>query len=58
MKKMKLKGCDRCGGDLFLDESDRESSTMVCLQCGAEFTSRSADTRVLLRRAPFAARAA
>jgi hypothetical protein len=33
---IQLKGCSRCGGDLFPDASDRSGETMVCLQCGVE----------------------
>jgi hypothetical protein len=32
--KMVLKGCRRCGGDLFPDGDDREGRSMYCLQCG------------------------
>lgn len=32
--KMVLKGCRRCGGDLFPDGEDREGRSMYCLQCG------------------------
>lgn len=33
---IRLKGCGRCGGDLFPDRTDREGRTLVCLQCGLE----------------------
>jgi hypothetical protein len=33
---VRLKGCVRCGGDLFPDRSDREGKTLICLQCGVE----------------------
>lgn len=46
MKKMMLKACQRCGGDLLLDASDREGQTMVCLQCGVEVPLR----RVMLQQ--------
>ena len=29
--RWQLKGCPRCGGDLYLEEEDRE---YICLQCG------------------------
>ena len=29
-----LKGCEKCGGDLYL-ESDKFGSYVSCLQCGA-----------------------
>jgi hypothetical protein len=32
--KVLLKGCRRCGGDLFSDREDREHRTLACLQCG------------------------
>jgi hypothetical protein len=32
---MKLKGCPRCGGDLFIDEN-RDGRSEQCLQCGFE----------------------
>lgn len=32
--KVLLKGCRRCGGDLFPDREDREHRTLACLQCG------------------------
>lgn len=51
MNQMKLKGCNRCGGDLFPDQSDREGRTLTCLQCGSEVTLRS----VFARPAPTAA---
>lgn len=38
--KMRLKGCRRCGGDLFPDQSDRQGVTMSCLQCGLEVRFR------------------
>ena len=31
---IKFKGCNRCGGDLFL-ERDSEGLFISCLQCGA-----------------------
>jgi len=33
--KSRLKGCPRCGGDLFPDLSDGEGAWFACLQCGA-----------------------
>ena len=30
-----LKGCDKCGGDLYL-EKDRFGSYISCIQCGSE----------------------
>lgn len=38
--KMRLKGCRRCGGDMFPDGSDREGRTLTCLQCGFEVRFR------------------
>ena len=42
--KMMLKGCRRCGGDLFPEGSDRDRLTdrltMSCLQCGLEVRLR------------------
>ena len=37
--KMVLKGCRRCGGDLFPDGEDREGHTFYCLQCGLSVRS-------------------
>jgi hypothetical protein len=37
--KMVLKGCRRCGGDLFPDGEDREGRSMYCLQCGSPSAS-------------------
>jgi transcription initiation factor TFIIIB Brf1 subunit/transcription initiation factor TFIIB len=36
---VKLKGCKRCGGDLFL-ERDTEEIRIVCLQCSAVYAQR------------------
>jgi DNA-directed RNA polymerase subunit RPC12/RpoP len=36
MKILKLKGCKRCGGDLFL-ERDYEGTYIACLQCSAVY---------------------
>jgi DNA-directed RNA polymerase subunit M/transcription elongation factor TFIIS len=36
---VRLKGCRRCGGDLFL-ESDSEGVYISCLQCGAIYNVR------------------
>jgi predicted nucleic acid-binding Zn-ribbon protein len=33
---IKLKGCKKCGGDLFL-EKDVDGSYVSCLQCGAMY---------------------
>jgi hypothetical protein len=38
--KMRLKGCRRCGGDMFPDGTDREGRTLTCLQCGLEVRFR------------------
>ncbi len=35
----KLKGCKRCGGDLFL-ERDAEGTYISCLQCSAIYVKR------------------
>jgi DNA-directed RNA polymerase subunit RPC12/RpoP len=34
LKVVKIKGCKRCGGDLFL-ERDSEGTYISCLQCSA-----------------------
>jgi hypothetical protein len=44
---VKLKGCRRCGGDLFL-EKDSEGTYISCLQCGASSVRR--ETPPPLRR--------
>jgi DNA-directed RNA polymerase subunit RPC12/RpoP len=36
---VKLKGCKRCGGDLFL-EHDSEGAYIFCLQCSAVYVRR------------------
>jgi DNA-directed RNA polymerase subunit RPC12/RpoP len=36
MRILKLKGCKRCGGDLFL-ERDYEGTYIACLQCSAVY---------------------
>ena len=36
---VKLKGCKRCGGDLFL-ERDSEGVYITCLQCSAVYVKR------------------
>lgn len=36
---VKIKGCKRCGGDLFL-ERDYEGTYISCLQCGAVYSRR------------------
>jgi DNA-directed RNA polymerase subunit RPC12/RpoP len=36
---VKLKGCKRCGGDLFL-ERDYEETYIACLQCSAVYIQR------------------
>jgi len=38
---VKLKGCKRCGGDLFLDR-DIEGVYVYCLQCSATYAKRPA----------------
>jgi transcription initiation factor TFIIIB Brf1 subunit/transcription initiation factor TFIIB len=37
---VKIKGCKRCGGDLFL-ERDAEGTHISCLQCGAVYVKHS-----------------
>ncbi len=37
---VKLKGCKRCGGDLFL-EKDIEGAYVFCLQCSAVYVRRA-----------------
>jgi transcription initiation factor TFIIIB Brf1 subunit/transcription initiation factor TFIIB len=38
MEIIKIKGCKRCGGDLFL-ERDCEDTRIICLQCGAVYVN-------------------
>jgi ribosomal protein L37AE/L43A len=40
LKVVKVKGCKRCGGDLFL-ERDSDGVYVTCLQCGAVYAGRS-----------------
>jgi DNA-directed RNA polymerase subunit M/transcription elongation factor TFIIS len=37
---VKFKGCQRCGGDLFL-ERDSDEVYVSCLQCGAIYIMRN-----------------
>jgi hypothetical protein len=39
MNVIKLKGCQRCGGDLFL-EQDSDGINITCLQCSATLYKR------------------
>jgi len=39
--KARLKGCVRCGGDLFPDLADDEGKTYACLQCGARIPAQA-----------------
>jgi hypothetical protein len=39
MNVIKLKGCRRCGGDLFL-ERDSDGINITCLQCSANYFKR------------------
>ncbi len=36
---VKIKGCKRCGGDLFL-ERDTDEIRIFCLQCSAAYVQR------------------
>jgi hypothetical protein len=36
---VKIKGCKRCGGDLFL-ERDYDGTCITCLQCSASYVRR------------------
>ena len=38
LSALKLKGCRRCSGDLFL-EKDVDDSYVFCLQCGAVYVN-------------------
>jgi DNA-directed RNA polymerase subunit RPC12/RpoP len=40
---VKIKGCKRCGGDLFL-ERDYEGTYISCLQCSASYVKRLVPT--------------
>jgi len=44
----KLKGCKRCGGDLFL-ERDSEETYVSCLQCSAVYVKRLGPSRPKLK---------
>jgi hypothetical protein len=37
MNAVRLRGCRRCGGDLFLDH-DEDGACLSCLQCGAVYS--------------------
>jgi hypothetical protein len=39
MNVVKLKGCRRCGGDLFL-ERDADGVCITCIQCSAVYFKR------------------
>jgi DNA-directed RNA polymerase subunit RPC12/RpoP len=43
MNIVKIKGCKRCGGDLFI-ERDPEGAYISCLQCSAIYVQRPAIT--------------
>jgi DNA-directed RNA polymerase subunit RPC12/RpoP len=45
---VKIKGCKRCGGDLFL-ERDTEGTYISCLQCSAVYTKRPTPPRPKLK---------
>jgi predicted RNA-binding Zn-ribbon protein involved in translation (DUF1610 family) len=48
---IKVKGCKRCGGDLFL-ERDSEGAYVACLQCGAVYIRRDKEKRKNIREVP------
>ena len=37
---IRIKGCRRCGGDLFLERDIDTGPYLGCLQCGAQFYSK------------------
>ena len=45
---IKFKGCQRCGGDLFL-ERDGEEVYVSCLQCGAVYVKGAVYIKRLAR---------
>ena len=48
---VKFKGCQRCGGDLFL-ERDSDGVYISCLQCGAIYTKRTEEERKYINKVP------
>jgi DNA-directed RNA polymerase subunit RPC12/RpoP len=46
---VKIKGCKRCGGDLFL-ERDSEETYISCLQCSAVYSKRLAPPKLKLAK--------
>jgi len=48
---VKVKGCKRCGGDLFL-ERDTYGDYISCIQCGAVYTKRSEWEKKRPRKVP------
>jgi DNA-directed RNA polymerase subunit RPC12/RpoP len=46
---VKIKGCKRCGGDLFL-ERDSEGTYISCLQCSAVYSKRLAPPKLKLAK--------
>jgi ribosomal protein L37AE/L43A len=51
LKVIKVKGCKRCGGDLFL-ERDSDGVYLTCLQCGAIYAGRGNEGQRNKRRVP------
>jgi hypothetical protein len=54
--KLLLKGCARCGGDLFPDSTEPEAASFACLQCGSQpyrrLRSAGAERDVMRARRP------
>jgi DNA-directed RNA polymerase subunit RPC12/RpoP len=46
---VKIKGCKRCGGDLFL-ERDSEGTYISCLQCSAVYSKRLVPLKLKLAK--------
>ena len=47
----KVKGCERCGGDLFL-ERDSDGVYVSCLQCGAVYNRRTKEEGRDMKKVP------
>ena len=50
--KIVLKGCRRCGGDLFPGGDDHDGRTLACLQCGLSIRLVPASRSFMPARVP------
>ncbi|MBI3968262.1 MAG: hypothetical protein HY329_21710 [Chloroflexi bacterium] len=50
-----LRGCSRCGGDLFLEEDLEAGKSLSCLQCSHSLTAGEVRALIQAQRVPAAA---